>query len=161
MSFREHVLGSDGPTLHHVAVTVSDLERSLAFYCDVFDLERPEVIAISGPDIGRSVGVEGASLRLVFLQLAGVKLELLEYADTEQRVYERRNSDVGAAHVCFRVTDLPGAYRKLAAKGVDFLTEPLTIAQGPNAGRTIVYFRDPDDFTLELLEDANEPGVGG
>jgi catechol 2,3-dioxygenase-like lactoylglutathione lyase family enzyme len=63
--------------------------------------------------------------------------------------------------VCVRVTDLPGAYRKLAAKGVDFLTEPLTIAQGPNAGRTIVYFRDPDDFTLELLEDANEPGVGG
>jgi catechol 2,3-dioxygenase-like lactoylglutathione lyase family enzyme len=148
------------PALHHVGLTVFDLDRSLAFYCNMFELARPGVVNVTGPEIGRSVGVDRARLRIAFLQLAGVKLELLEYLDPEQRVYERRNSDVGAAHVCFRVSDIDAAYADLAAKGAEFISEPLRITDGRHAGRAIVYLRDPDGITLELLEDADEPGVG-
>ncbi|HZQ03047.1 MAG TPA: VOC family protein [Gaiellaceae bacterium] len=161
MSFRDFVLDARAPALHHVGLTVSDLDRSLAFYRDVLELELLEVLDVSGPEIGRSVGVAGAELRIAFLRLAGLQLELLEYTAPEQRVYERRNSDVGAAHVCFRVSDLDGAYRELSARGVGFVSEPFRIAEGRHAGRAIVYFRDPDEITLELLEDANVPGAGG
>src|SRR2546426_10986253 len=104
MGFRDFVLSRQAPGLHHVGLTVSDLDRSLAFYQDVLELELLEILDVTGPDIGRAVDVEGARLRIAFLRLAGLQLELLDYIEPEQRVYERRNSDVGAAHVCFRVS---------------------------------------------------------
>jgi catechol 2,3-dioxygenase-like lactoylglutathione lyase family enzyme len=161
VAFRDYVLSPEAAALHHVGLTVSDLDASLVFYRDVLELDVIDVLDVDGPEISRLVGVPGAHLRIAFLRLVGIQLELLEYVEPEQRTYGRRNSDVGAAHVCFRITDLDAAHAELTAHGVEFLSEPLRVADGPHAGRGIVYFRDPDGITLELLEDAREPGPGG
>ena len=40
----------------------------------------------------------------------------------------------------------------LKAKGVRFKSEPVSITAGPNAGGLVVYFYDPDGYTLELFQ---------
>ena len=47
---------------------------------------------------------------------------------------------------------LRAACRDLQAKGVRFKTEPVEITAGPNQGGLVVYFFDPDGYTLEMFQ---------
>src|SRR4029079_17701004 len=70
--------------LHHVGITVRDLDASLRFYHALFGLQSPNEPSpwFDGEELSRGVGVPGAALRQVSL-LAGVNtLELLEYSST-------------------------------------------------------------------------------
>lgn len=77
--------------LHHVGVTVGDLDASIRFYHDVLGL--PFVTEPSpwfdDPGLGPAVGVPGAALRQVyFADPDGYPLELVEVAYT--RLEERQ-----------------------------------------------------------------------
>ncbi len=143
--------------LHHVGITVRDLDASLAWYADVLGVE-PEVVAEgSGEELGRAVGVPDAKLRFAMLRLGGAVVELLCYDNDRDDTFTRSNADVGSAHVCIDVPDLQQAYDALRAKGVDFLSPPFRITSGPLDGCGFAYFRDPDGVTLEIFETAGAP----
>jgi len=56
---------------------------------------------------------------------------------------------VGSAHIAFWVDDAMQTYEELKAKGVRFKGPP----SRSRPGRPLaVYFWDPDDVTLELVE---------
>jgi len=140
--------------MHHVGITVADLETSLAWYKKVFGLEAEFVAEGSGPELSEAVGVPGAQLRFAFLRFGSCVLELLCYDNDREDSYDRSNADVGSAHVCIDVPDLRAAHRDLEAKGVEFLAPPLDIEDGPLAGCSFVYFKDPNGVTLELFQSA-------
>ncbi len=50
------------------------------------------------------------------------------------------------------MNNLRACYADLKAKGVRFKSEPVTITSGPNAEGLVVYFYDPDGYTLELFQ---------
>ena len=60
----------------------------------------------------------------------------------------------GNGHVAFMVEDLDATYADLKARGVRFKSAPVDITHGRNAGAKGVYFFDPDDITLELIQPA-------
>lgn len=144
--------------IHHIGLTVSDLERSIRFYHEV--LELPFWIAptpwIEGEHLARALGVEPpAALRVALFKVGdgATLLELLEYKSppsTTRTALSQNN--VGAAHVAFRVPDIRARVAQLAAKGVQFNSEVNVVDEGPLAGWRWVYFRDPDNHTLELVE---------
>jgi catechol 2,3-dioxygenase-like lactoylglutathione lyase family enzyme len=138
--------------VHHVGVPVRSIERSLAWYRDLFGLEPGFVALAEGPDLERTVQLEGARLRFAFLQLGGCRLELLEYESPIGEDFTLRNCDVGAIHVCFEVEDIDGVYAALRAKGVEFSIEPARVQGGVLQGDRYCYFRDPDGIQLELWE---------
>ena len=138
--------------MHHVGITVRDLEASLAWYERIFGV-KPEFVAQgSGPDLSKAVGVPGADLRFAFLRFGSCVVELLCYDNDREETYTRSNADVGSAHVCIDVPDLRAAYQDLLGKGVEFLAPPLLIDDGPLEGCSFVYVKDPDGITLELFE---------
>lgn len=143
---------------HHVGLTVSDLERSLAFYRDLLGFtvryERGEVTAEYMP---RLVGLPGARLKIAGLDLPGLHLDLIEYLAPPGAVAAGATCDVGNGHLGFTVDDIWAAYRQLVAAGVRFKSEPIGITQGPNQGGWAVYFTDPDGITLEMIQRAR-PG---
>jgi catechol 2,3-dioxygenase-like lactoylglutathione lyase family enzyme len=53
--------------MHHIGITVSDLERSIKFYHEVLGLEfaNEPTSVFSGEALAKGVGVPGASLRQV------------------------------------------------------------------------------------------------
>lgn len=56
----------------------------------------------------------------------------------------------GSGHLCLTVDDLRACHADLKTKGVRFKSEPVTITGGPNTGGLVVYFYDPDGYTLEF-----------
>ena len=54
--------------------------------------------------------------------------------------------------VAFNVDDVPAAVDAVKHYGVKPIAQPVTIDQGPNKGRKVVYLRDWDGITIELIE---------
>lgn len=138
--------------IHHVGLTVSNLERSMEFYERLLGRVRDFATESEGPALSKAVGVENAFLRFGFISMGPVHLELIEYRNFRRDQYELRNCDVGASHVCFEVSDLRGLMNELSGEGIEFYSDPIDILDGPLEGFSFVYFDDPDGITLELFE---------
>ncbi|HEY3079054.1 MAG TPA: VOC family protein [Chloroflexota bacterium] len=136
----------------HTGFTVSNLERSLAFYRDLLGLE-VVVQFVPAEYFARVVGFPGARARIAFLRVPGDthRLELLEY-EPQGEPTPRETNRPGNGHICFYVDDLPAMHRQLSAAGVTFVSEPVPITAGPNQGAQAVYARDPDGFAVELVQ---------
>jgi catechol 2,3-dioxygenase-like lactoylglutathione lyase family enzyme len=145
------LVGNHVQGVHHIGIPVRDIERSLAWYGELFGFE-PDFVEISeGPDTSRTVQLEDARLRFAFLPIGNTIVEFLEYENPVGRDFELRNCDVGAIHVCFEVDDIDRAYSLLRERGIEFSIEP-TALDGAVAGQRCCYFRDPDGVQLELWQ---------
>jgi catechol 2,3-dioxygenase-like lactoylglutathione lyase family enzyme len=146
---------------NHVGLTVSNLERSVAFYRDVLGFsvqyERGEVTAEYMP---RLVGLPGARLKIAGLDIPGLHLDLIEYLAPAGATVASRTCDLGNGHIGFTVDDMWAAYHQLVAAGVRFKSEPVSPTQGPNKGGWAVYFTDPDGITLEMIQRPAPAGEG-
>jgi catechol 2,3-dioxygenase-like lactoylglutathione lyase family enzyme len=141
--------------LHHVGITVRDLDDSIRFYHDVLGLPfaNEPTPWFDGPELGRGVGVPGAALRQVSLAAGGVVLELLEYASPPSTTAAPlASNNIGASHVAFLVDDIQAEKDRLEAAGIRFYSDVNVVDDGVLAGWRWVYFEDPDGYPLELVE---------
>jgi glyoxylase I family protein len=141
----------------HTGITVRNLERSLAFWRDVLGLELSHTPHHTGKLASEVTGVPGAEIKIAVLKGYGHKIELLEYVlpnDRKEDV-DLRPCDVGHVHVAFVVDDLDAMLKKIAASGWKAPGSPQTLTAGPNAGKRVVYVRDPDGTTIELMQPPN------
>ena len=146
--------------LHHTCYTVSDLDRSVAFYRDVLGCEVMAEQEKEGGYLAAIVGYPDAHVRMAHLRVPGAEhvIELFEYlapvgtrADVEPR-------NVGASHLCFLVDDLPALYEELREMGVDsFVSPPVEVDTGVNKGGYALYLRDPDGISVELFQPPATP----
>lgn len=143
----------------HTGITVSNLERSLAFWQDVLGFELSHTADQTGEMANEITGVEGAKLKLAVLKApGGHKIELLEYLappDRKKHV-DLRPCDVGAVHVALLVDDLEPILQGISASGWKAAGRPQTLKFGPNAGKRVVYVRDPDGTTIEFMEQPDQ-----
>src|SRR3977135_4456476 len=94
-SFR--ILGAD-----HTGITVSNLERSLAFWRDVLGFALSHRPHHTGALAGEVTGVPGAEISIAVLKGYGHKIELLEYlAPVDRKRANIRPCDLGSLHVAF------------------------------------------------------------
>lgn len=127
----------------HTMVRVSDLDKSLDFYCNKLGLE----------NLGR-FDIEEGRFSLVFLAAPGQKdaqVELTWNWDPEE-LGEGRNF----GHLAYQVDDIYETCNRLMQAGV-------TINRPPRDGR-MAFVRSPDNVSIELLQagkplDPREPWV--
>jgi glyoxylase I family protein len=145
-----HIIAAD-----HTGITVSNLERSLAFWRDVLGFELSHRAHQTDELAGEITGVSGAEISLAVLKAPGEhKIELLEYhgpADRKQDV-NFRPCDLGSAHVALTVDNLDAVLSAIAQSGWKAAGKPQTLKTGPNAGKRVVYVRDPDGTTIEFMQ---------
>src|SRR6267143_3799268 len=145
-------------TADHTGITVSNLERSLAFWRDVLGFELSHRTHQKGELASEITGVPGAEISIAVLKAPGHKIELLEYqAPSDRKRVDLRPCDVGAAHVALTVDDLDAVLDAIAASGWKAAGKPQTLQSGPNAGKRVAYVRDPDGTTIEFMQ---PPGSG-
>ena len=143
--------------VHHTGFSVSILERSVEFYRDVVGLELVGRQTGTADYLSTVTGFAGVRLGMAFFKVSGEDdhvLELLEYVSHPGEPSPRETNRPGNGHLGFVVDDIESCYRELTAKGVRFIAEPALITAGVNRGAKAAYFRDPDDFTLELFQPA-------
>ncbi len=139
----------------HTGITVSNLERSLAFWRDVLGFELSHTAHQTGKLAKEITGVTGAEIKLAVLRAPrGHKIELLEYLappDRKQHA-DLRPCDVGSVHVALLVDDLDAVLERIATSGWKAAGKPQLLKSGPNAGKRVVYVRDPDGTTIEFMQ---------
>jgi glyoxylase I family protein len=138
----------------HTGITVTNLERSLAFWQDVLGFELSHRAHQTG-DLAREItGVAGAEISIAVLKAPGHKIELLEYQAPPDRKkhIELSPCDVGSVHVALTVDNLDAVLSTIAASGWRAAGQPQTLQSGPNAGKRVVYVRDPDGTTIEFMQ---------
>src|SRR5437660_9398040 len=120
----------------HTGITVSNLERSLAFWQDVLGFELSHRAHQAGEMASEITGVAGAEIKLAVVKApGGHKIELLEYKappDRKQHV-DLRPCDVGSVHVALTVDNLDAVLERIAASGWKAAGTPQTLQSGPNA----------------------------
>lgn len=145
--------------LHH-GLTVSDLDRSGAWYCDVLGLKEVHR-QVGDNDYTRSlVGVPGASIRVAQLSFPGSDeswpsshvIELIEYVKARGGHVRPQPNDAGAGHLAFVVDDIDAVCARVIASGAVLRSEPVTVSEGINRGSRACYLHDPDGHTLELMQ---------
>lgn len=139
----------------HTGITVSNLERSLAFWRDVLGFEFSHEAHQTGERVEQITGVKGGELKLAVLKTpTGHKIELLEYLAPPDRKkdVDLRPCDVGHVHVALIVDDLDAVLKKISESGWKACGQPQALTHGPNAGKRVVYVRDPDGTTIEFMQ---------
>jgi catechol 2,3-dioxygenase-like lactoylglutathione lyase family enzyme len=140
---------------NHTSFTVSDLNRSLAFFRDGLGFEVTSVAPRDPALIQAITGVDGATLNIAYVRGPGHSLELIQYdgpADKGQVV--ARPCDTGFAHIAYDVDDIDAAIATAADYDVRPVGKVMVIDKGPNAGGRVCYLRDPDGVTIEFIERA-------
>ena len=115
----------------HTMVRVTDVAKSLRFYCDALGLK----------EVRRYESREGR-FTLIYLAAPGdedAQVELTHNWDPEPYGIGR-----AFGHVAYQVDDIYAACQRLADHGV-------TILRPPRDGR-MAFVRSPDDISVELLQ---------
>ena len=140
-----------------VGMTVSDMERSIAFFSDVLTFEKTSDVEVAGGEYERLQGVFGLRIRVVRMRLGGEQIELTQYLTPRGRSVpeDSRSNDRWFQHVAIIVSDMDAAYARLRQHHVEHASpEPQRLPDwNPNAGGIkAFYFKDPDGHPLEILQ---------
>jgi catechol 2,3-dioxygenase-like lactoylglutathione lyase family enzyme len=138
--------------IHHTSFTVSDMDRSVAFYTDLMGMkviwDSVEAgVDFKGPVADRVTECPGTEQRIVFLTLGGHTLELVQYTPTGKPLAGNKAGDTGSAHLCFRTDNIQELYRTLSENGVRLHCSPQD-----NKRAWVFFFRDPDGIILEATQ---------
>lgn len=119
----------DVTALGQVALTVSDVARSTAFYRDAVGLR--------------------------FLFAAGPSLAFLDIGNARLMLSAPEGDGVPRSDTVLylRVTDIRSAQAGMKSRGVSFVDEPHLVAPMPDHDLWMCFFRDPDGHTLALMSE--------
>jgi len=137
--------------IEHVALSVANLERSLAFYRDIIGFKVVRILEC-GPEmrLGDVNGMPDSTARIAHLYLGNNMLELFEYQNPRGKKLpsDHKQADHGLIHLGFTSTDARADYERLKEHGVKFFSEPIEFRPGV----WIFYFYGPDGEVCELRE---------
>jgi len=138
---------------HHVNITVSDIDRAIAFYRDLLGCELlPGGGVRDGEEISAGVGIPNVSMKNEKLRVphSDVLIELIEYVSVKGAPLPPHSiADFHIGHICLTVADLDDAYRRLSEKGVKFVSGPVVVKQ---TGAKFNYAYDPDGNVIEFVQ---------
>lgn len=121
---------------HHVAVIVSNYQKSKAFYTETLGFS---VLA-------ENFRTDRDSFKLDLSGPGGIRLEVFSFPGSPERA--SRPESCGLRHLAFVVEDLDAEVLRLSQLGVAF--EDVRVDE--YTGKRFVFFRDPDGLPLELYE---------
>jgi catechol 2,3-dioxygenase-like lactoylglutathione lyase family enzyme len=130
---------------------VSDLGRSLRFYCEGLGFEQAEGYELDDtmlPGLERALEVVGpVRLRSQMITHGGLKIELLHFVSPGPTGTPAvRRNELGFTHVSFVVDDLEGVAARLVALGGTTLDGTRAVL-----GYDVMFVADPDGTRVELM----------
>lgn len=139
-----------------MGLCVSDVERSVRFYCDALGCRLVGRLDLRGQPTAKLNGLEDVDVRTVYLERDGWRLELIEFVDPKAtgRRDAKPMNQFGFTHLAFRVESLDEACARVEAGGGGILADTRLDLPGPTR---VVMAHDPDGIRLELLEKDGDP----
>ncbi|HEV8307536.1 MAG TPA: VOC family protein [Methylomirabilota bacterium] len=131
------------PKIKHIALSTQDVDKTAAFYIEVFGMK----------EIGK---IDGPGARGYYLSDGDINLAILNFKNDVVAGVERGKGYSGLHHIGFQVEDLEAIARKLAAAGAqprDDVNEALGVGHGPrHEGNVEVKYSGPDGVMVDVSE---------
>jgi catechol 2,3-dioxygenase-like lactoylglutathione lyase family enzyme len=140
-----------------IGFTVSDMDRSMAFYRDVLTFKPVSDVEVDGPEYDQLWGMFGLRARVVRMQLGEQQLELIEFLappDVRPIPVPSYSNDLWFQHFAIVVGDMHAAWawlRKHHVRQISPRPQTIPMSNLAAAGIQAMKFRDPDGHNLELL----------
>lgn len=142
----------------HVGVTVTDMDRSIAFYRDVLGLEFQGEVVMQGKETDLLFAKKDCKVRVAYLNgsdhIMAPPVELIQFVSHHAEEDPSDLCKTSISEICFRVSDIDAVYQHLLKNHVQCLSEPQFFdftASGFGKSKAL-YFKDPDGIILELME---------
>lgn len=146
----------------HIGVCVTDLDRSIRFYTQVFGFAQLYQLDFDNNEVAATMEQEG-KFRSAMLIRDDIRIELLQWVDVSMTGSGERKpmTELGFTHLSFRVEDVDGLTQAILDAGGHFLESTRTVlgdVEDPTSGR-FIYLTDPDGTRIELMQ--NVPDLSG
>jgi lactoylglutathione lyase len=137
-------------TPSHFGICVSDLGRSMRFYCEGIGFEKAETHEVTNI-YERSLEMSGHIVGTAqFIKKPGMTIELLHYdSPTAQGRPATQRNQLGLTHLSFTVDDVDAKAAELVQFGGAVLKDTRVGANEPSAVQ-IIFLADPDGTRVEL-----------
>lgn len=141
-------------TLDHTGFTVSDLDRSIAWYAELLGTQPLLRRRSADAYMGAMIGYPGCEIDFAYFRLPGTHamLELIQYVAPSSERVSLETSVLGNGHVCILVDDIHAEFARLSRIAEFRSPAPVEITAGANQGGWGAYLRDPDGITVQLLQ---------
>ena len=135
----------------HVGICVSDLDRSLRFYCEGLGFEPSDRFDLNSeqlPGLDRAMEIDPpVNVVSQMIVHGGMKIELLHYPGRPSRGSPSTSRGLlGLTHLSFWVDDVDAAAARLVQYGGRVLDRTRV-----DAGIPLVFLTDPDGTRVELM----------
>jgi catechol 2,3-dioxygenase-like lactoylglutathione lyase family enzyme len=140
-------------TFSHLGICVSDLDRSVRFYCEGLGFE-PVASHQVGGEFATLMEVEGVQLDSRMLARDGITIELLGYLTPETigDGSRRPMNQLGLTHLSLRVDDVDGLAATIERLGGAVVPATRTTFDLADARLDFLYCTDPDGVRIELMD---------
>jgi catechol 2,3-dioxygenase-like lactoylglutathione lyase family enzyme len=143
----------DSPTFSHLGICVSNLERSLAFYCGAFGFEKAESHEI-GSEFAALMDLDRAAVTSQFIRRGPTAIELLAFHEPAPFGEKERRAvnQLGLTHLSFRVRDVEATAQRIVELGGAVVGSSRTTIELGGTALEFVYCTDPDGVRVELMD---------
>jgi catechol 2,3-dioxygenase-like lactoylglutathione lyase family enzyme len=126
-----------------------DLQRTVAFYKEMFGLAQPPPPRPPNPAVPGLVNAPGAQLQVAVFRLPDTPFgwELTYFGGIERKAGQPRPTDPGAATLILRVADMNAVLAGIKKTGAPIVSRNGIVSH--RYGRSIM-IRDPDGFPLQV-----------
>ncbi len=137
--------------IRHVGLVVSDLEKSLKFWCETMGFVVFRQMEESGPHIDTMMGLK--DVRVTTAKLAapdGNLIELLKFhSHPDRKAWAGSPYSTGFTHIALTVENLDELLPRLIAAGAKVPAPPQV---APNGKVKVLYAKGLEDILIEFVE---------
>ena len=130
----------DNKKVNHIAIAVPNIEKAALSWEKALGMEKSEVMVLKDHGV-----------KVVFLEFANLKIELLEPLNNESPItkFLKKNPKGGIHHICFEIKNIRDTIKVLKEKKINILGDgnPKT-----GAHEKPVIFLHPNDLSGTLVE---------
>jgi glyoxylase I family protein len=132
----------------HLGLCVTDMARSLRFYCEGLGFEAAEAYEIDST-YGAALEVEGdVRMTSQFIRKEGMAIELMDYASPGSHGEPSRSrGQLGLTHLSFYVADIDAVAAELVELGGKILEDTRTFV----GDFGLMFVADPDGVRVEIM----------
>lgn len=127
--------------IDHLGILVKDFDKAVKTFKQAFGLRVESIETL-----------EGGKVRLCFIPLGGIMIELLEDNEPEGRIREMiKDKGEGLNHIAYRVKNIEDAINHMKKNGLTFINET-PLAGGSGSRIAFIEPHSVNDVLTELVE---------
>jgi glyoxylase I family protein len=142
--------------IHHHKIFVCDTDRSVKFYRDLLGFEVVYEATRSNLDsYDKIMGINGIHVRVTMLWLGSEAstIALIQFLHPPMDTsWQPHITKAGFSTFAVAVTDIDAVFERLAAAGVESISQPVDILRNGRRTARACYIFDPDGLPIELYQ---------